>query len=241
MDERLQASEVVVCAILSRPPVTGEYTFETAHGPLTARRYSAHATRGTLVLAHGAGAGQQHPFMRDAAAAFAAAGFETITFDFPYMENGRRVPDAGPVLEAAFAAVAAECCARWINGRGYFVGGKSMGGRIASQAMARGLFERAPAGLVFLGYPLHPPQRPEKRRDAHLASITTPMLFVHGTRDPFGSPDEMRALIARLPSATLALIEHGGHSFEAPKRDGGDQRAAAFAAAISWMNETISS
>jgi len=221
--------------------VTGEYTFETAHGPLTARRYSAHATRGTLVLAHGAGAGQQHPFMRDAAAAFAAAGFETITFDFPYMENGRRVPDAGPVLEAAFAAVAAECCARWINGRGYFVGGKSMGGRIASQAMARGLFERAPAGLVFLGYPLHPPQRPEKRRDAHLASITTPMLFVHGTRDPFGSPDEMRALIARLPSATLALIEHGGHSFEAPKRDGGDQRAAAFAAAISWMNETISS
>ena len=164
MDERLQASEVVVCAILSRPPVTGEYTFETAHGPLTARRYSAHATRGTLVLAHGAGAGQQ--------------------FDFPYMENGRRVPDAGPVLEAAFAAVAAECCARWINGRGYFVGGKSMGGRIASQAMARGLFERAPAGLVFLGYPLHPPQRPEKRRDAHLASITTPMLFVHGTRDP---------------------------------------------------------
>lgn len=235
----MQVSEVVDGAILSGPPVTGEYTLETAQGPITARRYSAHAPRGTLVLAHGAGAGQQHPFMRAAAATFATAGFETITFDFPYMENGRRVPDPAPVLEASFAEVAAECCARWINGRGYFVGGKSMGGRIASQAAARGLFDRAPAGLVFLGYPLHPPGKPEKRRDAHLPSIAAPMLFVHGTRDPFGTSDEMRQLAGRLPRATLTLIEGGGHSFEAPKRDGGDKRDAAFAAAISWMTDRV--
>ena len=217
--------------------VTSEFTFETLHGPITARRHSAHEPHGAIILAHGAGAGQQHPFMNAAAAAFSAAGYETITFDFPYMEEGRRVPDPAPVLEATFAAVATECCARWMNGRGrYFAGGKSMGGRIASQAAARGLFERPPAGLVFLGYPLHPPGKPEKRRDAHLPSVKAPMLFVHGSRDPFGTPDEMQALVKPLAQATLVVIDGCGHSFEAPKRDGGDRSAQAFATAIAWMD-----
>lgn len=219
--------------------VTGEFTFETEDGPITARRYSAHEPRAACVLAHGAGAGQMHPFMMAAATAFTAAGFETITFDFPYMEAGRRVPDKARVLERTFAAVAKESCDRWLNGLPYFVGGKSMGGRIASQAAANGLFARAPAGLVFLGYPLHPPARPEKRRDAHLPDVKEPMLFVHGSRDPFGTPDEMRDLVAPLKRATLVMIDGGGHSFEAPLRDGGDRAPQAFTAAIAWMHERV--
>lgn len=219
--------------------MTGEFTFETEDGPITARRYSAHEPRAALILAHGAGAGQMHPFMTAAATAFTAAGFETITFDFPYMEAGRRVPDKAPVLERTFAAVAKEACDRWLDGLPYFAGGKSMGGRIASQAAARALFDRPPAGLVFLGYPLHPPAKPEKRRDAHLPDVKIPMLFVHGSRDPFGSPDEMRDLVKPLKRAALVMIEGGGHSFDAPQREGGDRSPQAFTAAIAWMNEHV--
>lgn len=218
--------------------MTGEFTFETQDGPVTARRYSAHEPRAAVILAHGAGAGQMHPFMIAAATAFTAAGFETVTFDFPYMEARRRVPDRAPVLERTFAAVVKECCARWLNGgTPYFAGGKSMGGRIASQAAANGLFEREPAGLVFLGYPLHPPAHPEKRRDAHLPKVKAPMLFVHGSRDPFGTPDEMRELVKPLRRATLAMID-GGASNEW-QRDGGDRSSQAFVAAIAWMNDRV--
>lgn len=220
--------------------MTGEFTFETEDGPITARRYSAHEPRAAIVLAHGAGAGQMHPFMMAAATAFTAAGIETVTFDFPYMEAGRRVPDKAPVLERTFAAVARETCERWLNGSlPYFAGGKSMGGRIATQAAARGLFTQAPAGLVLLGYPLHPPARPEKRRDAHLPAVKVPMLFVHGSRDPFGTPDEMRELVKPLKRATLVMIEGGGHSFDAPQREGGDRSPQAFTAAIAWMHERV--
>ena len=220
--------------------MTGEFTFETEDGPITARRYSAHEERAAVILAHGAGAGQMHPFMIAAAVAFTAAGFETITFDFPYMEAGRRVPDKAPVLERTFAAVAKECCARWLTPDfPYFAGGKSMGGRIASQAAANGLFERDPAGLVFLGYPLHPPAKPEQRRDEHLPKVKPPMLFIHGSRDPFGTPDEMDEVVTPLKRGSLVMIDGGGHSFEAPQRDGGDRSPLAFGAAIAWMNEKL--
>ena len=220
--------------------MTGEFTFETEDGPITARRYSAHEERAAVILAHGAGAGQMHPFMMKAATAFTAAGFETITFDFPYMEAGRRVPDKAPVLERTFAAVAKECCSRWLTSDfPYFAGGKSMGGRIASQSAAAGLFERDPTGLVFLGYPLHPPAKPEKRRDAHLPKVKVPMLFVHGSRDPFGTPEEMEATVGPLKRGTLVMIDGGGHSFEAAQRDGGDRSPLAFNAAIAWMNEQL--
>ena len=220
--------------------MTGEFTFETEDGPITARRYSAHEKRAAVILAHGAGAGQMHPFMTAAAVAFTAAGFETITFDFPYMEAGRRVPDKAPVLERTFAAVAKECCSRWLTPDfPYFAGGKSMGGRIASQAAANGLFDRDPAGLVFLGYPLHPPAKPEKRRNEHLSKVKPPMLFVHGSRDPFGTPGEMDEVVTRLKRGLLVMIDGGGHSFEAPQRDGGDRSPLAFSAAITWMNEQL--
>lgn len=167
-----------------------------------------------LVLGHGAGAGHTHPWMIRVADGLAGRGVRVVTFDFPYIAAGRRVPDRGPDLERAFAS-------EWQSARApgaMFAGGKSMGGRISSQCASRGGFDPAPAGLVFFGYPLHPPGKPAQRRDAHLPAIAAPMLFLHGTRDPFGSPDEMRDLVAGLPSATLEIIDGGDHSLLAPRQ-----------------------
>jgi predicted alpha/beta-hydrolase family hydrolase len=151
--------------------------------------------------------------MRHVASELEARGVRVVTFDFPYMAEGRKVPDRGPVLEAAFAAEWARVAAT-TKGKMY-AGGKSMGGRIASQVAAAGGFTPAPAGLVFFGYPLHPPGNPEQRRDRHLPQITVPMLFLHGTRDPFGAKDEMRELIDELPTSTLHIVEGGDHSLVA--------------------------
>jgi predicted alpha/beta-hydrolase family hydrolase len=164
----------------------------------------------TLVLAHGAGAGQHHPWMRHVAAGFEARGLRVVTFDFPYMAAGRKLPDKAPVLEAAFIQ-AWEEAARTATGP-MFAAGKSMGGRMASMVAARQTFAPAPAGLIFFGYPLHPPGKPEQRRDKHLPDVTAPMLFMHGTKDPFGSPDEMTTLVSGLPRATLHLVNKGDHS-----------------------------
>ena len=170
-----------------------------------------------IVLAHGAGAGKDHPWMKRVADGLERLGIRVVRFNFPYMERGRSAPDPGPVLEEAFAAVWREAAAT-ADGEPMFAGGKSMGGRIASQAAARGLFVPPPAGLVYFGYPLHPPGKAGQRRDAHLPKIPMPMLFLHGTRDPFGSPEEMRELASALPGASLELIEEGDHSLVATKR-----------------------
>jgi len=171
-----------------------------------------------LALAHGAGAGQDHPWMQKVARGLATRGITVVTFDFDYMEAGRKAPDRAPVLEAAFARVWADVLPGLPSGARLFAGGKSMGGRISSQVAAKGAFDPAPAGLVFFGYPLHPPGRPDQRRDAHLGKVAVPMLFLHGTRDAFGTPDEMRELASRLPGATLEIIEGGDHSLVATKR-----------------------
>ena len=181
------------------------------------RLYKAKAANAPMfVLAHGAGAGHDHPWMKRVAQGLAGRGVTTVTFNFPYTEAGKRIPDRRPVLEAAFADM-------WTTIAGkaegpMFAGGKSMGGRIASQVAALGDFSPAPAGLVFFGYPLHPPGRPEKRRDRHLPDVEPPMLFVEGTRDPFASPEEMRELVGGLPRATLEIIEDGDHSLVATKK-----------------------
>jgi predicted alpha/beta-hydrolase family hydrolase len=119
-------------------------------------------------------------------------------------------------------------------------GGKSMGGRIASQVAGRGGFDPPPAALVFFGYPLHPPNQPAKRRDAHLPHVAAPMLFLHGTRDPFGSPDEMRELVASLPHATLHLIDGGDHSLVVKRKDGGNSVERAVETAAAWIKERTS-
>ena len=170
----------------------------------------------TLILAHGAGAGEAHPWMARVAKGLAARGVSAVTFNFPYMDARRHVPDPPAVLERTYQDVWT-AMVKTARGR-IFAGGKSMGGRIASQACALGLLDPPPAGLVFFGYPLHPPGKPAQRRDKHLPNITVPMLFLHGTRDAFGSPEEMRDLVARLPDAHLELIENGDHSLVRPKR-----------------------
>jgi hypothetical protein len=170
----------------------------------------------TLVLGHGAGAGQAHPWMTRVAKGLASRGVTVVTFNFPYIDARRRVPDPAPKLEDAFRAVWLDVAA---NTRGkIFAGGKSMGGRIASQAAARGLLDPPPGGLVFFGYPLHPPGKPAARRDRHLPDVGAPMLFLHGERDPFGTPEEMRQLMAALPGTQLEIIDEGDHSLVRPRR-----------------------
>jgi predicted alpha/beta-hydrolase family hydrolase len=181
----------------------------------------------TIILGHGAGAGQLHPFMRLFASGLAARGFDTITFNFIYMEQGRHVPDPKAKLEACYSAVIKAAIEhKKLKENRLVIGGKSMGGRIASQVAAQVGDDTLPkgratapiSGLVLLGYPLHPPGRPDKLRDAHLKDVRAPMLFVQGLRDAFGTPDELRAVIEkhRLP-ATLHIVEGGDHSFKVPK------------------------
>jgi predicted alpha/beta-hydrolase family hydrolase len=173
----------------------------------------------TIILGHGAGAGQLHPFMRLFASGLAVRGFDTITFNFIYMEQGRHVPDPKAKLEACYSAVIEAALGhKKLKGNRVVVSGKSMGGRIASQVAATDDISEKISGLVLLGYPLHPPGNPEKLRDAHLNQIKAPMLIVQGSRDAFGTSDELRAIIKkhRLP-ATLHIIEGGDHSFKVPK------------------------
>ena len=145
----------------------------------------------------------------------AARGIHAATFDFDYITARKHVPDRPPVLEARWRE-AIETARGRFKDLPLFIGGKSMGGRIASQVAALGA--TGVAGLVFLGYPLHPPGRPEQRRDAHLPAVKEPMLFVQGTRDAFGTSDEIRALLPRLEKATLHEIAGGDHSFKVSGR-----------------------
>jgi predicted alpha/beta-hydrolase family hydrolase len=176
-----------------------------------------------LILAHGAGAGQRSAFMVGAARALALRGVLTATFDFPYIVQGRKVPDKGPVLEAAWrTAIANARDRRDFAHLPLFIGGKSMGGRIASQTAAAG--DLTIAGLIFLGYPLHPPGKPEQRRDGHLPGIRAPMLFVQGGNDAFGTADDIRGLQPRFNAGTvLHEIAGGDHSFKVPARAGRTQ------------------
>lgn len=179
----------------------------------------------TVVLGHGAGASQTSGFMRMFAKGLAARGLDVMTFNFVYMEQGRSVPDQKHKLEGCFQAVIETARKnRKLKNNRVVIGGKSMGGRIASQVMAgeeRESFASDVVGLVFLGYPLHPPGQPTKLRVEHLEHIKKPMLFVQGTRDALGSPDEIKPFVKNLrPAATFHQIEGGDHSFKAPKKFG---------------------
>ena len=191
-----------------------------------------------LVLAHGAGAGQKSAWMMKAAQALADRGISCATFDFPYITAGRKVPDKAPALEAHWRAVLEE--ARQAFGAlPLFIGGKSMGGRIASQVAAEGI--EGVRGLVFFGYPLHPPGQPAKRRDVHLPRIPQPMLFIQGSADTFGNQAEMEALVPTLHRATLQVVSGGDHSLKV--KGGAKAVEAAFDSAIqtaaAWMTSVI--
>jgi uncharacterized protein len=174
----------------------------------------------TIVLAHGAGANQLHGFMRLFASGLASRGFDVMTFNFVYMEKGKGAPDQKAKLESCYRAVIHDAINhKKLKTNRLLIGGKSMGGRIGSQVAAED--DEGIDGLVFLGYPLHPPGQPDKLRTEHWKSIKVPMLFLQGTRDPFGSPDEIKPFIKklRLP-AKIYVIETGDHSFKVQKSAG---------------------
>lgn len=201
--------------------------------------YPSDRAASALILAHGAGGGQLSSFMVRAASELTARGVAVATFDFPYMAAGRGVPDKPAVLEAHWRGVIDEGRRRIeLAGLPLFIGGKSMGGRIASQVAAAGV--DGIAGLVYFGYPLHPPGRPEQRRDAHLPSIREPMLFIQGTRDQFGTAEEIRALLPRLAAAELFDVADGDHSFKTRVKVTGRKPDAAlvdvFDAAAAFMS-----
>jgi uncharacterized protein len=184
---------------------------------LAYRPAPGHRVGVTLILAHGAGADQNSGFMVHIATSLAARGVDTVTFNFVYTEQGRRAPDRNDKLESCWRAVIAAVRGGKGAGRKLIIGGKSMGGRIASQVAAAG--EEGVAGLVFLGYPLHPPARPDKLRSEHLGRIRAPMLFVQGSRDTFGTPDELHAALADAKAAAdFFVVDGGDHSFKVPKR-----------------------
>jgi predicted alpha/beta-hydrolase family hydrolase len=164
-----------------------------------------------LIIAHGAGGPMYSPFITFFHKGLAEKGYLTVKFNFPYMEARRKVPDKREVLEANYRQVIEEVKRSKYHPKRVFVGGKSMGGRIASQVAAEG---EDVAGLFFLGYPLHRPGRPEMLRDEHLYRIEKPMLFLSGTRDQFAKKELLEEVVSKLgDKAEIHWIEGGDHSF----------------------------
>jgi uncharacterized protein len=175
--------------------------------------------RACYVLAHGAGAGMDHPFMSGAAAELAALGIATLRYQFPYMQRHARRPDPAPLCHATVRAAVA-VAARLAPVLPLIAGGRSFGGRMTSQAQALAPLAGV-RGLAFLAFPLHPAAHPADTRAQHLAQVRIPMLFVQGTRDALAERSRVEALTARLGErATLHLVEDADHSFHVPARSG---------------------
>ena len=185
---------------------------DTVKGTVSAKYARPRSPFATIVVAHGAGAGMDHPFLVGFARACIEEGMATLRFNFPYIESGRRSPDTEAVLRDTWRA-AFEAAWKRRKKEPVWASGKSLGGRLASMCAADA--EIDPAGLVFLGYPLHPPGKPERIRDEHLYRVEVPMLFLQGTSDPFASPELLQRVVRKLGDrATLVPFEGGGHSFE---------------------------
>lgn len=189
------------------------------NGEVSALLVRPPTARWLLVLGHGAGAGMAHPFLEKLAKELAEAGVATLRYQFPYIEGRRRVPDKPEVLMASVAA-AVERAAETTPELPLLAGGKSMGGRMTSQAAAESLLGPV-KGLVFFGFPLHPPNRPGTKRAEHLARVNVPMLFLQGTRDTLADLALLRPVCEQLGShATLHIIQEGDHSFQVLKKAG---------------------
>jgi len=175
--------------------------------------------RACYVLAHGAGAGMDHPFMENVARGLASRGIATLRYQFPYMERGSKRPDPPPLAQATVRAAVAEA-QRLLPDTALIAGGKSFGGRMTSQAQAKAPLEGV-HGLAFLGFPLHPAGRPSQDRAEHLFEIQIPMLFLQGTRDNLASLDQLKPACKQLGKrATLKLFADADHSFHVPARTG---------------------
>jgi len=226
MAEQTTPGELVSITVAAGEQVTGRWL-----APADARA--------CYVLAHGAGAGMEHPFMRATAAQLGALGIATLRYQFPYLERGAKRPDPPPVCHATVRAAVAEARRR-APAAALFAGGRSFGGRMSSQAQA---LEPLPQvrGLVFLGFPLHPAGRPGVERAAHLARIGIPMLFVQGRRDALAEAPLLEQVLQQLgPRASAHWIAQADHSFHVAARSGrkdADVLCELLAAAAAWMSE----
>ncbi|MDB4959371.1 MAG: hypothetical protein JWO36_6940 [Myxococcales bacterium] len=175
--------------------------------------------RALYVLAHGAGAGMRHPFMTDIADALARRNIATLRWEFPYMTAGKGVPDRAEVAEASVRAVWGAATNK-LGALPRFAGGKSFGGRMTSRAHATAALEDL-QGLIFLGFPLHPADKPGIERAEHLAKAAGPMVFLQGSRDELADLKLLRPVVKKLGDrATLHVIENADHGFEVPKSTG---------------------
>lgn len=190
--------------------------------------------RPLVVLAHGAGGTMHTPQLKRVAEHLAGRGIGSLRFNFPYAEAKRKAPDRQPLLEACYRAAAERARERADL---VFLGGRSMGGRIASHIVATG---EPCAGLVFLAYPLHPPGKPERLRDEHLYGIDVPMLFVQGTRDSFARGDLLSATLVRLPRAKLHALEGGDHGHKVAGRPPAEVDAEIADAVAGWVDSVVS-
>ncbi len=188
-----------------------------------------------MVIAHGAGGPMYSPFISHFHTELAKKGFLTVKFNFPYMEARKKVPDKRDILEASYRRILEEVRSSKYKPSRMFIGGKSMGGRIASMIVAEG---EDVNGLFFLGYPLHPPGRQDRLRDEHLYKITKPMLFVSGTRDAFADYDLLAKVTAKLPTAKVHWVEGGDHSLNRGK--GKEELARTYEEVIGILSEWVS-
>jgi uncharacterized protein len=203
------------------PPLTIEVS---GAGPVTVLDTSPEGEPAgwTFVYAPGAGSNVHDPFGTFACRELAGRGLRCVRFQFPYQEAHRKAPDRNPVLEATWRAVIEAIHpsggqALSLTDQRLVVGGRSMGGRIASQVIAQGI---AADALVLFAYPLHPPGRPDRRRDAHLSAIGIPTLFCSGDADAFATPEELAEAAAHVANARLHLLEGADHGFAARKASG---------------------
>src|SRR3984893_2834830 len=179
--------------------------------------------RACFVFAHGAGAGMTHPFMEAVASGLAERGVATLRYQFPYMEKASKRPDPPGIAQAAVRAAVAEAGRHCVNLR-LIAGGKSVGGRMTSQAQAAAPLAGV-RGLAFLGFPLHPAGKPSSDRARHLADVRVPMLFLQGSRDNLAELSLLEPVVKSLgPSASLKLFEYADHSFHVPVRSGRNDR-----------------
>ncbi len=197
--------------------------------------------RACYVLAHGAAAGMAHPFMASVAAGLAERGVATLRYQFSYMERGSKRPDVPELAHAAVRAAVGEA-QRLAPGLPLVAGGRSFGGRMTSQAQAASPLPGV-RGIAFLGFPLHPPERPSSERGRHLFDVQVPMLFLQGTRDELAHLELLRPLVERLGAlATLKLFSDADHSFHVPsrtERKDAEVRAEVLDALAGWIGGVI--
>lgn len=186
-------------------------------GAVTAETFVTPSMKAMMVLAHGAGAGMDHPFMKKLANALSELDIGTLRFNFPYVEKGKKVPDP-PAIAEKTVGIMLKKAYELFPGVPLLAGGKSFGGRMSSQFMSKNQPDGL-RGLVFFGFPLHAPGKPSDERAAHLAVVKYPMLFLQGTKDALATLELIRGVIKRLKMSELVLFEGADHSFKAGKKE----------------------